>query len=65
MIAGAMWLLLGHILFLYVYLFTLLSFLKVPVLRFLEYSRNDIVEYAFIYFVQYILGIALNKQGPS
>jgi hypothetical protein len=55
MIAGALWLLLGHILFLYVYLFRLLSFFKVPVLRFLEYTRNNIVEHAFIYFVQYFL----------
>ena len=61
MIAGALWFLLGHILFLYVYLFRLLSFLEVSVFRFLEYTRNDIVEYAFIYFGQYILGIALNK----
>jgi len=60
MIAGAMWFLLGHIFFLYVYLCSLFCFLKVPVFRLLEYSRNDIVEHAFIYFVQYILCIALN-----
>ena len=63
MIAWAEGFLLGHIFFLYGYLFDLFSFLKVPVFRFLEYTRNDIVQHAFIYFAQYILCIALYEKG--